>query len=90
MLTTHGWLCVAGDGDSDGSRWRHPNATSDSSASIAHGCLFVFSPNTEFEPTDFGDTHGYTLFRAYAVLEHNGDMKAAAKVLCDEKKAGIW
>ncbi len=90
LLTTHDWLCVAGDGDSDGSRWRHPNATSDSSASIAHGCLFVFSPNTEFEPTDFGDTHGYTLFRAYAVLEHNGDMKAAAKVLRDEKKAGIW
>lgn len=89
LLTAQNWLCVAGDGDSDGSRWRHPDATSDSSASIAHGHLFVFSPNTEFEPTSPGDPHGYSLFRAYAVLEHNGDMKAAAAILRAERKAGI-
>lgn len=89
LLTAHNWLCVAGDGDSDGSRWRHPDATSESSASIAHGCLFVFSPNTDFAATDSGDAHGYTKFRAYALLEHGGDMKAAAQVLLHEMRAGI-
>lgn len=90
LLAAHDWLCVAGDGDSDGSRWQHPGATCESSASIANGCLFVFSPNTKFKPTDFGDAHGYTKFRAYAVLEHGGDMKTAAKVLREDRKAGNW
>lgn len=90
LLTAHDWLCVAGDGDSDGSRWRHPSATTDSSASIVYGHLFVFSTSCEFEATSPGDAHGYSLFRAYALLEHNGDMKVAAAVLRDEKKAGIW
>lgn len=79
LLTRHGWSLVAGDGNHDGSRWRHPTATSASSATIRHGCLFVYSPNTPFEVTAPDDPHGYTLFRAYAVLEHGGDLAAAAR-----------
>lgn len=79
LLEAHGWTRVAGDGEHDGSAWRHPQATSESSATIKHGCLFVYSPNTPFEPTESGDPHGYTPFAAYAVLEHQGDQRAAAK-----------
>lgn len=74
-----GWELVAGDGDSDGSKWRHPAATAESSCSIRHGCLFVYTPNTDFEQTEEGDTHGYTRFRAWAVVEHDSDLKAAAR-----------
>ena len=41
-----GWDLVDGDGEADGSLWKHPTATNDSSASIKHGCLFVYSPNS--------------------------------------------
>lgn len=79
LLTRHGWTLRAGDGNSDGARWRHPTATSAFSATIRHGCLFVYSPNTPFEPTAPGDAHGYTLFRAMALLDHHGDLQAAAR-----------
>lgn len=81
LLPRHGWTLVSGDGDSDGSTWRHPNATASSSATIRHRCLFVYSPNTPFEETADGDPHGYTLFRALAELEHAGDLSAAARTL---------
>lgn len=81
ILTPHGWHCIDTDPDADGARWLHPNATSSCSATIRHGCLFVYSPNTPFDPTESGDPHGYTKFRAYAVLEHGGDLKAAARAL---------
>lgn len=77
----HNWTCVYGDGDSDGSKWRHPNATAAYSASIKNGCAFIHTPNTEFDETTPGDPHGYTRFRAYAVLEHDGDMTAAARAV---------
>lgn len=80
ILEPHGW-CTVDDGDSDGSRWQHPSATSMVSATVRHGCLFVYSPNTPFEVTADGDAHGYTKFRAYAVLNHRGDLSAAAKHL---------
>ena len=78
LLVPEGWMLVRGDGDSDGSAWRHPNATSVQSATVKNGCLFVYTPNTDFEPTEEGDPHGYTRFRAYAVMSHHGDMSAAA------------
>jgi replicative DNA helicase len=78
ILTPSGWVIVAGDGDSDGSKWRHPNASAEHSATIKHGCLFVFSDNTDFTSTEDGDPNGYTRFRAWATLEHGGDMSAAA------------
>jgi replicative DNA helicase len=79
ILSGVGWERVDGDGDSDGSTWRHPNATAAQSCSIRHGCLFVYTPNTDFEQTEEGDTHGYTRFKAWATLEHDGDQSAAAR-----------
>ena len=74
-----GWYVVEGDGESDGSKWRHPTASAAWSASTKHGCLFVYTPNTDFEETEEGAPHGYTKFRAWAELEHDGDLKAAAR-----------
>jgi hypothetical protein len=81
VLAPHGWECLDLDPDEDGSRWLHPAATSSCSATIRHGCLFVYSTNTPFEPTEAGNPHGYTKFRAYAVLNHRGDLSAAARAL---------
>lgn len=67
-----GWSEVTGG-------WRHPHATSPLSATIRHDCLFIFSPNTPFEQTEAEDPHGYTRFRAWAILEHRGDLAAAAR-----------
>lgn len=81
LLRRHGWLLVGGDGESDGSRWRHPTSENRAhSATIRHGCLFVYSPNTPFEVTSEGEPKGYTLFKAWATLEHLGDMSKAAAV----------
>jgi AAA domain/Bifunctional DNA primase/polymerase, N-terminal len=77
VLEPHGWTLRAGDGD--GSRWQHPAATNPYSATIRHGCLFVYSPNTPFEETAPSEPHGYTRFHAYAVLDHDGDLSAAAR-----------
>lgn len=79
LLINEGWTLVGGHGDDDGSKWRHPNATSPWSATVKNGCLFVYTPNTDFEPTSEGDPHGYTRFRALATLSHNGDLAAAAR-----------
>lgn len=86
VLEPHGWRAVFGDGDSDGSRWRHPAATSPTSASVRGGRLYVYSPNTPFEVTEASDPHGHSKFHAYAVLNHGGDMSAAARDLAG--KAG--
>jgi Bifunctional DNA primase/polymerase, N-terminal len=81
VLEPHGWECLDLDPDEDGSRWLHPAATSSCSATIRHGCLFVYSTNTPFEVTEPGSPKGYTKFRAYAVLNHEGDRSAAARAL---------
>lgn len=87
ILEPHGWVCVGGDGDTDGSAWRHPAATARSSATIRNGCLFVYSTNTPFTPTEASTPHGYTKFRAFATLEHHGDLSAAARALQQEASA---
>jgi hypothetical protein len=81
VLRPHGWRFLDTDPDADGARWLHPAATSACSATIRHGLLFVYSPNTPFEVTESSQPKGYTKFRAYAVLDHGGDMKAAARAL---------
>ncbi|WP_163890019.1 bifunctional DNA primase/polymerase [Mycolicibacterium hippocampi] len=81
ILGVHGWQCLDADPDGDGARWLHPAATSKCSATIRNGCLFVYSPNTAFDVTEPGNPSGYTKFRAYAVLDHGGDMRAAARAL---------
>jgi hypothetical protein len=84
ILEPHGWTCLDRDVDTDGARWRHPSATAAQSATIRYGDLFVYSPNTPFEVTESGNPHGYTKFRAYAVLNHDGDLSAAARALGKE------
>jgi bifunctional DNA primase/polymerase-like protein len=84
ILEPHGWDLVSGNGDEDGSAWRHPLATSAQSATVTHGCLFVYSPNTPFEVTMPGFPRGYTRLRAYATLEHDGDLSAASRWLWRE------
>lgn len=85
LLTKHGWRCVGGDGEQDGSKWRHPNATAAFSATVKHGCLFVYSTSTTFKPTNPSDPNGYTKFRAYAELEHQGDLQRAARAVRDQR-----
>jgi hypothetical protein len=84
ILQPHGWNPLDLDPDADGARWRHPTATAPVSATVRNGCLFVYSTNTPFEPTEAGNVHGYTRFRAWAVLNHNGDLSAAARHLRKE------
>ena len=81
ILTPHGWTCLDADPDADGARWLHPTATSKCSATIKNGCLFVYSPNTVFDITEPSYPKGYTKFRAYARLNHAGDMSAATQYL---------
>lgn len=81
ILEPHGWRCLDADPDADGARWLHPRATSACSATIRNACLFVYSPNTPFEVTEAASPRGYTRFRAYAILNHNGDLRAAARAL---------
>jgi Bifunctional DNA primase/polymerase, N-terminal len=83
VLGPHGWTCPDPDPDAEGARWRHPGATNPKSATIRHGLLFVYSQATPFQPTEAGTPRGYSRFRAYAVLEHGGDLRAAARTLRD-------
>jgi hypothetical protein len=83
LLGRHGWthLFVGKDGTE---YWRRPGKPSgSSSATVNHdglGLLYVFSSNAyPFEPD-----HGYSKFSAYALLEHEGDYKAAALTLATE------
>lgn len=86
VLLPHGWRLVGNDPDADGATWLHPTATSTCSATVRDGCLFVWSTNTPFFPSTAGDPHGFTKFRAYAVLNHRGDMSAAAKQLAHQQE----
>ncbi|MGY1836485.1 bifunctional DNA primase/polymerase [Blastococcus sp. SYSU DS0510] len=81
ILSPHGWRCLSADPDADGARWQHPIATGPVSATVRHDCLFVYSPNTPFPVTEAGNVRGVTRFRAYAVLQHGGDLSAAARAL---------
>jgi Bifunctional DNA primase/polymerase, N-terminal len=79
VLEPHGWTCQSPDPDVDGAVWLHPAAKSQRSATINRGgYLFVWSTNTAFEPSAAGDPKGYTRFHAYAVLNFNGSLSAAA------------
>ncbi len=75
------WQLVAGDGESDGSGWRHPAATSKVSATVLHGLLFVYSPNTLLPVTEPGNPHGLTKFRAWALLTERTLPEAAREAV---------
>lgn len=81
VLVPHGWTCRSADPDGDGAVWLHPTHTSDCSATIRDGSLYVYSSNTPFDQTSAGDPRGYDKFDAYALLHHGGDKSAAAKAL---------
>ena len=76
LLARHGWTAVNGDGTA----WRHPNATTEKSATITSGELYVYSPNTPFEVTSPGDPHGYDAFDAWRTLERLGSRSEASRV----------
>lgn len=76
-----GWTCLDAAPDADGARWLHPTATSDCSATIRDGSLYVWTPNTPFDQSFPGDPHGYDKFDVYALLHHGGDKRAAARSL---------
>ncbi len=77
VLEPYGWIAI----DQAGEKWRHPTATALVSATVRHDCLFVYSTNTPFDVTEPQSPIGYTRFRAWAVLEHGGDLSAAARAL---------
>jgi hypothetical protein len=81
VLGPHGWTSPDADPDADGACWRHPGASNPKSATVRYGLLFVYSQATPFEATEPGNPRGYTRFRAYALLEHGGDLAAAARAL---------
>jgi hypothetical protein len=80
VLVPHGWKLIQGDGDSDGSLWKHPTADPhhEHSASVKYGCLFVYSDQTPLDVTEPGDPNGHTRFAAFTALTHGGDGRAAA------------
>jgi len=91
ILTPHGWHVVRGDGESEGSGWKHSAAAHASSGSIRKGCFFCYSQS--FAPfanyvTEAGSPRGLTKFRAFALLNFAGDLSAAAKQLRAPTKAG--
>ena len=85
ILPRHGWSLRAGNGDEDGSQWRHPGATSAVSATTRHGCLFVYSPNTPFDVTEESNPKGVTRFAAFTELDHEGDATEAARAAREMK-----
>jgi hypothetical protein len=90
LLEGHGWTLVSGDGDSDGSTWRHPTATADTSASIKYGTLFVYSPTPGLPVTAPGAPNGITLFSAIALLDFGGDTRRTAYEIAPSSRFDIF
>lgn len=77
VLTPHGWTSVYRQGGKVA--WRRPDKAQGISATTNwhdSGLLYVFSSSTAFTPDE-----GYSKWRAWAVLNHGGDFKAAARAL---------
>lgn len=91
ILQPHGWVIVRGDGESDGSSWKHSTAQHSASGSVRRGCFFCYSQSfaafADFV-TEAGAPRGLTKFRAYALLNFAGDLSAAARQLAGRQKAG--
>lgn len=85
LLGAAGWRLVGGDGDSTGSKWRHPTATAAVSATVRDGSLYVYTPNTVFDPTYPSEPHGYDTFDIWCHLHHRGDKSAAARAALEER-----
>lgn len=76
LLKSHGWKPLQG-----GKYWTRPGKNAGISASWGHypGMFWVFTSSTELE-----QGRSYTPWQVYAVLEHGGDFKAAARQLSAE------
>lgn len=79
LLTRHGWAVSARRGDV--LLLRRPGKDRGVSATLGYvpGKLFVFSTNAH----PFADGRAYDAFSIYALLEHGGDWRAAARALAD-------
>jgi hypothetical protein len=82
VLGPHGWQ-VFKRGPGQLTYWQRPGKThpgvSASTGLNDHDRLYVFSTATQFEPQ-----RPYDKFGAYAVLDHGGDLRAAARALKSE------
>ena len=79
ILEKHGWQFFQDSGT--GERWTRPGKDTGTSATIFDdGSLYVFSGNA----APFEAETRYKKFAVYALLEHAGDYKAAAKALLNE------
>ena len=78
ILEPHGWVCLRSD--IRGELWEPPGRSGSNTPGAAlaheHGPLTVFTKSTAFEAGT-----PYSKFDAYAVLNHNTDMQAAAQAL---------
>ena len=83
LLERHGWTLIHQRGDID--YWQRPGKDGKEWSATLGACgpyLYVFSSNAApFEPE-----RGYQPFSAYALLEHGGDFKAAAKALAPPRQ----
>jgi len=84
LLTRHGWKLLRTHGNI--CYWQRPGKTGEGcSATTGHGdydTLYIFSSNAyPFEPG-----RGYTKFTALALLEHGGDVSAAARSLTQQRR----
>jgi hypothetical protein len=84
ILKPHGWECKGSD-PRRGDRWVPPGRTRVAAFTREHGCLYVFTSSTEFEPRT-----EYSKFDAYAILNHRGDRQAAAKALYYSQHVGVF
>lgn len=81
ILTPHGWTISSRDATT--TYWTRPGKTMGVSATTGRAQdrdrLYVFSSSTVFAPET-----PYTKFGAYALLNHGGDLSAAARTLARE------
>jgi hypothetical protein len=79
ILRRHGWVCLKTHGKSRS--WRRPGkqgrATSATTNCAGHRGMHVFSTNA----SPFEANRWYQPFAVYALLEHGGDFRAAAREL---------
>ena len=80
VLKKHGWRLAREEGSDGNEHWTRPGKVAGTSATIKDNVFYCFSSNAfPFEPN-----RAYTPFAVYALLEHNGDFKAAASALSSQ------
>src|SRR5207244_1423879 len=81
LLTSHGWKYVFRQGEV--AYWRRPGKAEPGISATTNyagsNLLYVFSTNA----APLEDRTAYSLFSAFAFLEHNGDFHEAAKRLAE-------